>query len=147
MWCHSKWWIVDIFSPTVHIIFSFCTLLGEFSGKSMCQLYTILFEFNSKHNFSVSSAVNSVKMQLDVGNEPYLSKQKYHANLVTWIFPRVQSGTRTTMYQMDTFTVWYGLLWWPWKYFDNAASISKSAIVVPALPSEWIVIWQKLHVD
>ncbi len=29
------------------------------------------------------------KMQLDVGNEPYLSKQKYHADLLTRIFPRV----------------------------------------------------------
>ncbi len=32
--------------------------------------------------------------------------------------------------------------------FDSAASISKSAIVVPALPSEWLGIWQKkIHVD
>ncbi len=37
-------------------------------------------------NFKIS------KMQLDVGNEPYLSKQKYRANLLMWFFLRVYTA-------------------------------------------------------
>ncbi len=61
LWCHQNGGLLTFSVPTLPIIFCFCSLIVEFPGKCMCQLYTITLKINYKHNIRVSSAVNLVK--------------------------------------------------------------------------------------